>query len=84
MAPVRADDEIGQEGLFAIGRLDTYTGDALLLEDQIDHLMLHAQSEGRKPFGFGVAKGFSCRPSMRVRLEIGQDFRGLVRFAPPQ
>src|SRR6266550_516627 len=52
MTPIRADDKIGMKITFAVGSLYPNTSDALLVEDQLDHLMLHVEGKRREGFGF--------------------------------
>ena len=50
MPPVRADDHVGANFQFAPWSFRAYAGHTLLIEDQIDHFVLHQQLETRKFF----------------------------------
>jgi len=41
---------------FTVGSLHPNTSDALLVEDQIDHLVLHMEAKRREAFGFSGEK----------------------------
>src|SRR5438874_11160015 len=56
MTPIRADDKIGMKITFTVGSLHPNTSDALLVEDQIDHLVLHMEAKRREAFGFSGEK----------------------------
>src|SRR6266404_9865429 len=56
MTSIRADNEIGAKVAFAVRSLYPNTRDALLVENEIDHFMLHLEDERRKVLGFGREK----------------------------
>src|SRR6266404_3146327 len=56
MTSIRADDKIGAKITFTVQSLDPNTRDALLVENEIDHFMLHLEDERRKALGFGGEK----------------------------
>jgi hypothetical protein len=56
MTPIGADDQIAIKVAFTLGRLYSYTGDSLLIENQINHFVLHVKRESRKPSGLDGKK----------------------------
>src|SRR5438132_1648173 len=52
MTSIRADDEIGPKIAFAVRSLYPNARDALLVKDEIDHLMLHVEGKSGEAFSF--------------------------------
>src|SRR5437764_10115349 len=56
MTSICPNDEIGAKVTFAVRSLYPNTRDALLVEDQLDHFMLHVEGKSREAFGFSGEK----------------------------